>query len=117
MCSHSLGELPCDVLHHITELLVEYHPKDSINIRRVNREFNYHHTNACMSYETELCSMLSACRISVTSPKSLSKYTLQYIQNIEGEVVVEGNEENIKQPVIRISDIVFFVLLFFILFS
>ena len=36
MCSRSLGELPCDVLHHITELLVEYHPKDSINLRRVN---------------------------------------------------------------------------------
>jgi hypothetical protein len=120
MCSRSLGELPCDVLHHITELLVELHPKDSINIRRVNRELNYYHTNVCIkSYETEMCSMLSACRISVVSPKARLKYTLQYIHCIEAEGFVEENEENINEPASRINkrDMVFCVLLFFILFT
>ena len=114
MCS--LVELPCDVLQHITEVLVKYHPIDSINIRSVNREFNFHHTNACKSYETELCSMMSACRISVLSPKARLKYTLQYIRSIEGEGVVEENEETM-QPLIRLNhNIVFFVIILFILF-
>lgn len=119
MCSRSLVELPCNVLQHITELLVEYHPTASINIRSVNREFNYHHTNACKSYETELCLMMSACRISVLSPKARLKYTLRYMRNIEGEGIVEENEEIIKQPTNRLykRDIVFFVLLFFILLT
>lgn len=116
MCPRSLVKLPCDVLQHITELLVEYHPTASINIRSVNREFNNHHTNACKEYETELCLMMSACRISVLSPKARLKYTLQYIRSIEGEGVVEENKETIKQPTNRLykRDIVFFVLLFFI---
>lgn len=126
MCSRSLLELPCDVLQHITEILVEYHPRASINMRSVNREFNYHHTNACKSYETELCLMMSACRISVLSPKARLKYTLQYIRSIgkdegvvENEETINLNEETIKQPTNRLykRDIVFFVLLFFILLT
>jgi hypothetical protein len=107
--------LPCDVLHYITELLVGYHPKDSINIRSVNREFNYH-TDICLkSYETELQSVLSACR-SVLSPKARLKYTLRYIRTIVEENI---NEENINEPAIIINkhDMVFFLLLFFILFT
>ena len=113
MCS--LVELPCDVLQHITEVLVKYHPIDSINIRSVNREFNFHHTNACKSYETELCSIMSACRISVLSPRARLKYTLQYIRSIEGGGIVQENEETM-QPLIRLNhDIVFFVIIIFIL--
>ena len=123
MCT--LGELPCDVLHKITELLVEYHPKDSTNIRRVNRQFKYHADICIKSYETELCSMLSACRISVISPKARLKYTFQYMQSVNNKVEeninnkVEENinnkvEENMDKPALTISkrDMVFLGIIF-----
>lgn len=114
MCS--LSELPCDILHHVTKLLVEYHPEDSINIRRVNREFNYQIDCFIKSYETELFTMLSACRISVLSPNVRLKYTLRYLQSKKVDGVTE---EHINKPVVTMKlckhDMVFLVLLVFII--
>ena len=79
-----LDELPYDILHNINKLLVEYYPKSFSNIRLLNIKFK-NDIDKCiqLKYETDLCNMLSACRIYVSSKKARFKYTLQYIRSME----------------------------------
>ena len=79
-----LYELPYDILHHINKLLVEYYPKSFSNIRLLNNKLKKDIDKYIeLKYETDLCNMLSACRITVSSNKARFKYILQYMRSME----------------------------------
>jgi hypothetical protein len=72
-------------------------------------------------YESEVISMLSACKISVLSQKARLKYTLQYMRSIESVEIEESEvEEKAKEPPAKmgiVNDIFFIILVFFILLN
>ena len=122
MRSMEFCELPCDILHHISHVLVEYHQHDSTKFRRVNKQFNMYVDCFLQSkYESQVISMLSACRISVLSQKARLKYTLQYMRSIECVEIEESEiEEKAKEPPAKLGIVMiyfFIILVFFIILN
>lgn len=120
-------DIPRDIWYHVTQKVFEDSPRSSINLRILNRQFKADTDFFIQAeYESELVEMLSACRITVLSPKARLKYTLQYMNSINIQYNEDADEADddkyytnyLPDYLTEIAiDIIFCALFFFFVFT